>query len=160
MSKIISVIGVIVFLLLSWLLVDTYVTAREPLIEEQTVAEERLLNAHSFAGITERQTYYGETTVHVFKGMLDGESHIAWVPASSEEDILVKQTADGVDKKTIIDTLKADGKPEKILDIRLGLRNQQPVWRAVYIAEDQRQYYEYYSFQDGTFLESISLKRS
>ncbi|TDQ41498.1 uncharacterized protein YpmB [Aureibacillus halotolerans] len=151
----------VVVVLMTWLLIDTYVTAREPMVQEQGTARETVLAAYPSMEISETTTYYGDVAVQVIRGQYEQEPHIAWVfPQEEGSKIVLRKESDGVSKTALIDKVKTERNPEKFLSVKLGIKDEKPVWSVVYIAQDGRQYYEFYAFQTGEFIESISLKRT
>ena len=92
-----------------------YTSARAPLQSAQLYAVNR---AEAEAGITSIEKFYlynGTETFYVIIGDRDGEKTVVWIPEDVNQEILIKNMADGISENEALSKLMEEEEPAKIL---------------------------------------------
>ncbi|MCM3718900.1 DUF5590 domain-containing protein [Fictibacillus phosphorivorans] len=109
--------------------------------------------------VTNIDHFFKNETYYVVEGKNDqGTDMIAWV--GSDKEIYSEKAKEGLSEKQMIDYVKKNQNAVKIIDSRLGMEDEIPLWEVVYIDDQDRYTYYYGYFETGKRYEIYRLKES
>lgn len=150
-------IVILLLIVIAWQSVDTYQGAIK---QKKSSEAHAIMVAKEEAGlqqITGVNTYYGTNVYSVVRGTDDlSRKLIVWVP-SKKGNLIVKESSDGISKNNALQILKDNQHPKKIINIVLGIEENQPIWEITYIDQRNRYSFYYIDFESGKFIKRYSL---
>ncbi|MGV3465811.1 MAG: DUF5590 domain-containing protein [Heyndrickxia sp.] len=160
MKKWIVGISIVVVVILIGFFVNVYFQAVKPLNSAQKIA---INNAKQKANLVSTDQFYqynGKQTYAVVVGIQKGGTKVAvWIPESKKENVTILKWSDGISKKSALNKLMEKKTPNKILGIRLGMKDEVPVWEISFLDKSQKLNYFYIDFlktsNHSTLIENI-----
>lgn len=148
----ITAIGVIVLIGIA---VKIYLNATEPVAEAESRAIEIAKEETEITDIIEFSLYHGSKAYYVVQGSnKEGEKLIAWIPEKGGK-IVVLRAEDGITKSEAINTLYNEVSPDEIIDVRLGIEKNNPLWEIYYRSSNDKINYYYIDFETGEEVRDI-----
>ncbi|WP_174733981.1 DUF5590 domain-containing protein [Mesobacillus harenae] len=149
------IIGSILILFLAGSSVVIYLNATKPVKAAEQKAIETAIEETSLIHAEEFQLYHGDNTYYVVTGTDEAnESIIVWIP-EQKGDIITRSADEGISRQEAIDILYSEKTPQKIIDVRLGVIENRPVWEIYYRSEQNLINYYYVHFDTGERLRII-----
>lgn len=137
------------------IVVKIYLNAVEPMQEAESRAVSIAKEETEITDITEFSLYHGSNSYYVVQGTdKDGKKLIAWIPEKGGK-IMVSAAQDGITESEAIDILYEKTSPEKIIDVRLGIEKNIPLWEIYYRTSNDKINYYYIDFETGEEVRSI-----
>lgn len=110
--------------------------------------------------VNEVDFYHGTETYAVVHGLDEqNEKWIAWVPEKEGKKIIVHREKDGWDELRVRTFVKKNANPKRLIDVRLGVEENVPVWEVSYIDQQDRYAFYYVTFSEGIFVKRYSINR-
>lgn len=148
----IAIIGVII---LTGITVKIYLNATEPVADAESRATAIAKEETEITDITEFSLYHGSNAYYVVQGSnKKGEKLIAWIPEKGGK-IVVLPADDGITKSEAINTLSNEVSPDQIIDVRLGMEKNNPLWEIYYRSNNDKINYFYIDFETGEEVREI-----
>lgn len=148
----ITAIGVIVLIGIA---VKIYLNATEPVAEAESRAIEIAKEETEITDIIEFSLYHGSKAYYVVQGSnKEDEKLIAWIPEKGGK-IVVLRAEDGITKSEAINTLYNEVSPDEIIDVRLGIEKNNPLWEIYYRSSNDKINYYYIDFETGEEVRDI-----
>lgn len=158
MKKWLLVFALIVIVLL-WQSVAFYQRTITPITNAEAKAVSAVKDAFDLKQIEDVSYFNAEEAYQVIRAVNhEGDRIILWVPESDELEIVSKKAEDGWEKDQVESFVKAELDVKKLKDVRLGLKNNIPVWEITFIDSDDRYNFYYLTFNGDTWLEHYRLK--
>ncbi|MBP3040141.1 DUF5590 domain-containing protein [Bacillaceae bacterium Marseille-Q3522] len=155
MRKKIIIIAFITLAVFTGIAVNLYLRAVAPVHAAEQKAREIAAQQTSLQKIERFTLYNGSETYYVLEGKDEsGDDIIAWIP-ENEGDITEKNASDGITEQEAVDELLQEADPEEIVDIRLGMENNTPLWEIYYRTGDNLMNYYYVNFETGEKVKDI-----
>lgn len=160
MKKAIFITAIFIGVTVALLLRLYHVTLADE-FEWQNIASEIATEKANLVSINDVEFFHGKKSFQIVFGKDEnGESVIVWVEESAENPfVLIKKANDGWTKAMVKDQIIQNRQPKKILDVRLGMKEKNPLWEATYIDQEDRFTYYYLDFETGSFLKRYSLTK-
>ncbi|SHS34223.1 Uncharacterized protein conserved in bacteria [Mycobacteroides abscessus subsp. abscessus] len=148
----IAIIGVIILIGIT---VKIYLNATEPVADAESRATAIAKEETEITDITEFSLYHGSNAYYVVQGSnKEGEKLIAWIPEKGGK-IVVLPADDGITKSEAINTLSNEVSPDQIIDVRLGMEKNNPLWEIYYRSNNDKINYFYIDFETGEEVREI-----
>ncbi|MEK3990959.1 MULTISPECIES: cell wall elongation regulator TseB-like domain-containing protein [Robertmurraya] len=148
----IAIIGVIILIGIT---VKIYLNATEPVADAESRATAIAKEETEITDITEFSLYHGSNAYYVVQGSnKKGEKLIAWIPEKGGK-IVVLPADDGITKSEAINTLSNEVSPDQIIDVRLGMEKNNPLWEIYYRSNNDKINYFYIDFETGEEVREI-----
>lgn len=137
--------------------INIYLNAVEPAKEAKLMAIDVAKAEADIIQVDDITIYNGSKTYFVVKGKdSSGDSLIVWIPEDNEnEQVVVKEEAEGISKQEAIERLSERKQPEKIISVKLGMENRIPLWEIFYRSKNDLINYYYVDFETGEWLKDI-----
>lgn len=147
-----AIIGVIILIGIT---VKIYLNATEPVADAESRATAIAKEETEITDITEFSLYHGSNAYYVVQGSnKKGEKLIAWIPEKGGK-IVVLPADDGITKSEAINTLSNEVSPDQIIDVRLGMEKNNPLWEIYYRSNNDKINYFYIDFETGEEVREI-----
>lgn len=148
----IVIIGVIILIGIT---IKIYLNATEPIADAESRATAIAKEETEITDITEFSLYHGSNAYYVVQGSnKEGEKRIAWIPEKGGK-IVVLPAEDGITKSEAINTLSNEVSPNQIIDVRLGMEKNNPLWEIYYRSNNDKINYFYIDFETGEEVREI-----
>jgi len=148
----IAIIGVIILIGIT---VKIYLNATEPVADAESRATAIAKEETEITDITEFSLYHGSNAYYVVQGSnKKGQKLIAWIPEKGGK-IVVLPADDGITKSEAINTLSNEVSPDQIIDVRLGMEKNNPLWEIYYRSNNDKINYFYIDFETGEEVREI-----
>ncbi len=127
--------------------------------KDQDQAIRRAFRETELARVDKVDFYADEQAYQIIFGRdREGESMIVWV---SSDEVHAEYAADGVSRRQVTDELHEREPRARIEKITPGKRDGEYVWEVFYQLSEPdgiRDYYDYYLFADGTWMDTYRLR--
>ncbi|WP_070121108.1 DUF5590 domain-containing protein [Bacillus marinisedimentorum] len=158
MKKWILAIMIAVLAIAAVSLVNLYRTTLDPEKERADEASSVALENTEMESVGKVEHFHGTSAYHVVSGTDgSGQRMFAWIPDNHDGEPIVRYEKEGISKGQVIDFFNKEVNPRKIIDVRLGIEENVPVWEVSYIDRKDRISYYYLAFKDGTFIKRYRL---
>jgi len=159
MKKWIVGISIVVVIIIGFF-VNVYIQAVKPLNSAQNTAINEAKQKANLVSTDQFYQYNGKQGYSVVIGKQKGGTKVAvWVPDSKKENITILKWADGISKNAALNKLMEKKTPNKILGIRLGMKDEVPVWEISFLDKSKKLNYFYIDFlktsNHSTLIENI-----
>ncbi|MDG5787557.1 DUF5590 domain-containing protein [Evansella sp. AB-P1] len=155
-------------------------TIAEPLNERKGIALEIAMSDSELVDLKYVDFFHGRRSFQVFEGYNnDGEEIYVWIEEIEEEQNdeqseNLNEDAEEMVEPQIISRLKSEGitkeevrsishsrlNIEKIINIRLGILGNTPIYEVVYIDNSNRYSFYYVTFENGTYVRQYQFQQS
>jgi uncharacterized protein YpmB len=137
------------------IMIKIYLNATEPIADAKSRATAIVKEKTEITDITEFSLYHGSKAYYVIEGSnKEGEQLIAWVPEKGGK-IVVLPAKEGITKSEAINTLSNEVSPDQIIDVRLGIEKNNPLWEIYYRSSNDKINYYYIDFETGEEVREI-----
>ncbi|MCM3599811.1 DUF5590 domain-containing protein [Robertmurraya korlensis] len=148
----IAIIGVMIVIGIT---IKIYLNATAPIADAESRATAIAKEETEITDITEFSLYHGSDAYYVVQGSnKKGEKLIAWIPEKGGK-IVVLPAEDGITKSEAINTLSNEVSPDQIIDVRLGMEKNNPLWEIYYRSNNNKINYFYIDFETGEEVREI-----
>jgi uncharacterized protein YpmB len=152
------VIGIFIIGTLIFVLSRFYLNVQGEHWNENTKAVETAFERTILAKATTVESFYGDEPYQVIFGEDKiGQKVIVWV---SNKEVHTEMSADGFTEQQVREVMSKKGPENEILRIMPGKMQNKYVWEVFYKKNDptgMRYFYDYYNFQDGTYIDTYRL---
>ncbi|MBY6035725.1 DUF5590 domain-containing protein [Fictibacillus nanhaiensis] len=154
---ILIVVGLLI--IASWQVYYLYNGVHAKPQENEAKAAEIAKKEKNLVSVTNVEHFYKNETYYVVEGKNDnGTDMIVWV--GEDQDVFSEIAKKGLTKEQMIDYVKKNHNAKKIIDSRLGMEDEIPLWEVVFIDDQNRYTYYYGYFETGKRYEIYRLKES
>ncbi|WP_409288916.1 DUF5590 domain-containing protein [Peribacillus sp. SCS-37] len=133
----------------------TYITYHKA-VKPKKAAFAELEQAAEREGLAETDEYYlyhGSKSYSVAVGKdKSGKRKVLWIPSEKNGDVIKADYDSGITRQQVINQVRRERKPDKILSVKLGMENDVPLWEVIYQNEAKQINYEYFDFKTGDML--------
>ena len=127
--------------------------------KKEAEAVEVAKKEENLASIKNVDHFFKNETYYVVEGENeDGRDMIVWV--GEDKKVYSESAKKGLSEGQMIDYVKANHDAKEIIDIRLGMEDEIPLWEVVYLDDQDRYTYYYGYFETGKRYEIYRLKES
>jgi uncharacterized protein YpmB len=159
MKKWIMILSIFLLVIVGYF-VYVYFQTVKPLNSAHSKAVEEAKKEANVVSAEQFYQYNGTMTYYVVVGkQKDGTKVAVWMPQSKNKDVTVMKWADGISKAEAINTLMGKKTPKKILGVRLGMKDDIPVWEVSFLDQSKKLNYFYVDFlktsNHSTLIENI-----
>jgi uncharacterized protein YpmB len=148
-----------IFILASWQAYYLYSGVNAKPQKKEAEAVEIAKKEKNLTTVTNVEHFFKNDTYYVVEGKnKHGNDIIVWV--GKDKKIFSEIAKKGLSEKQMIDYVKKNHNAEKIIDSRLGMEDEIPLWEVVYIDDQDRYTYYYGYFETGKRYEIYRLKES
>ncbi|WP_026676980.1 DUF5590 domain-containing protein [Fictibacillus gelatini] len=145
MKKWLLIVFFMVVVLVIWQSISLYETIQAGKNGSRNKAVKIAKERYNLVKVQSGEPYYGNKAYFVVEGKNKAhKSIIVWVDEKGNTYSETKSS--GLSKKEMLAYTRRNLNPKKIIDIRLGMDNDHPIWEVVYIDSNNR-----YTFYDGYF---------
>ncbi|PKR85878.1 cell wall elongation regulator TseB-like domain-containing protein [Heyndrickxia camelliae] len=160
MKKWILGISLVVVVIVIGFFVNVYFQAVKPLNSAEKTAISDAKQKANLVSTDQFYQYNGNHAYSVVVGKQKGGSKVAvWIPLDKKEKVTTIKWADGISKKVALNKLMEKKTPNKILGIRLGMKDDVPVWEISFLDKTKKLNYFYVDFlktsNHSTLIENI-----
>ncbi|MBS4173245.1 DUF5590 domain-containing protein [Bacillus sp. FJAT-49736] len=140
--------------------VNVYIQAVKPLNTARQNAVQEAKDKADLVTTDQFYQYNGKQAYSVVVGKQKNGSKVAvWIPDNLSDNITIMKWADGITKKEALHKLMEKKNPNKILGIRLGMKDEIPVWEISFLDKSKKLNYFYVDFSKtsnhSTLIENI-----
>lgn len=148
----IAIIGVIILIGIT---IKIYLNATTPIADAESRATAIAKEKTEITDITEFSLYHGSDAYYIVQGSnKEGKKLIAWIPEKGGK-IVVLPAENGITKSEAINTLSNEVSPDQIIDVRLGMEKNNPLWEIYYRSNNDKINYFYIDFETGEEVREI-----
>ncbi|UCZ54814.1 DUF5590 domain-containing protein [Bacillus shivajii] len=146
-----------------------YSATAGPLNDRQEEIKAFALSETELTSVNDISYYHGSRSYQVFYGVDDNdEDIIVWVEEieHKEDDenqsrrVFVRSQSDGISKDKVEQIAYDRLNVVSLINIRLGIIGNTPVYEVVYIDDADRHSFYYLTFKDGSYIRHYQFKRS
>ena len=150
--------GTICFIALLVWLVLYYRAIQMPHWTEQREAEAFALETTELASVEHSYKHVWDQVSWIVSGLNDHDEPVmVWIAAEGEP--IVMRSGDGLTEEAILGKFESSNPEAEPIRIQAGLFSGTPVWE-VYYKDGGRAYYAFYTFYDGTYIDTYQLSSS
>ncbi len=155
MKKWLTIIFSVLFVL-AIVSITFYMKAMNPKKTAQEVAQKRMLAETDLITMDKFYLYHGADTYFVVIGKKkNGEKAVVWMPEDQKKNVVVKKLSDGISEQEAIQKLQSEKSPKAILQVKLGMEKNLPVWELTYLDKKEQLNYYYIHFDTGKWWRNI-----
>jgi uncharacterized protein YpmB len=164
MKKWILSITILLVCIISWQGYIYFHNVFEPQTVQEKRAVEKIKNTYQIKEISDIKYYPGlSKSYQVAEATTDENSKVyIWVSETDDETFIV-DTASGWNKQKVLEKVRSEENPKKIIRITPGLEgnqsNRRPVWEVVFLDQEERYTFYYLDFIDGNHLQTYRLNK-
>jgi uncharacterized protein YpmB len=156
--KRLTVIGVFVLVALIFVFSRFYMNVQNEHWNEKTQAVETAYEKSILTKATNVESFYGDDPVQIVFGEDKiGQKVIVWV---SDKNVHTEMASEAFTEEQVRETMRKKDPSLELLRVMPGLIESKYVWEVFYKKKDNtgtRYFYDYYTFQDGTYIDTYRL---
>jgi uncharacterized protein YpmB len=156
--KRVTMIGVFILATLIFVLSRFYMNVQDEHWSDGASAVEIAYQKSILAKATKVEAFYGDKPLKIVYGEDKiGQKVIVWV---SDQDVHTEMASEGFTEEQVRDKMLKKDPDFELLRVMPGLIEGKYVWEVFYkkkLDTGTRYYYDYYTFQDGTYIDTYRL---
>jgi uncharacterized protein YpmB len=148
-----------IFVIAAWQTYYLYSQVQAEPHQEEKRAIETAKKSKDLKSITNVEHFFKNETYYVVEGKNEyGTDMIVWV---GDGEMIYSDIANGgLSEREMIDYVKKNYNAEKIIDSRLGMEDEIPLWEVTFLDDENRYTYYYGYFETGKRYEIYRLRDS
>lgn len=155
MKKNIFIVSIVVMIVVIAFSISVYQTASKPLHKAE---DEAFAVAKSNAGLTKVEDFYwynGTETYFTVTGTNQENEAVIAIVAQDGGDTTVLNQADIITEAEAVQLTRQAVNPKEILEARIGIEDETPIWEVAYKQENGRLGYYVLSLETGEWIKGI-----
>jgi uncharacterized protein YpmB len=157
-SKWLWSISIVIILIIS-LLLSLYVKTMQPVKEQSKEAIIRAKEILHLSKVIDVEHYFGKDAYYVIDAQSEIGNVFIIVPEEKTKKITYVKKEEGITKEQAIKIIEKTKNPKQILDIRIAIDQNIPLWEIVYEENAHQRTFIYLTFKTGEFYKRFTISK-
>lgn len=157
------IVGILLVIIISLSLL--YYFSTDDLSDDKELAIQKAKESVDLSSVERVDWFHYTNSYFVIEGTdNEGKHIIVWVPENEAEEMMVEEANKGLTKDEVsellfsgLKSLDPEKRPQKIVDVKLGLLDTSPVYEITYIDQKERYSIIYIDFYKGDWFRVYNL---
>ncbi|WP_147515354.1 cell wall elongation regulator TseB-like domain-containing protein [Massilibacterium senegalense] len=149
------IVGIVIVIF--GLLTAYYQSIRHDVNSSQKKAVQKAQQEANIERIDTVTYYHGNESYHIVQGRTQDKKNVLVFVPEKKGDLFVVAASKGMTKKEAIEQVKREQQVTELVDIRLGMEKNTPLWEIVYTDEEENYNYHYVRFTTGELYKRYTL---
>jgi uncharacterized protein YpmB len=150
---------VIIIIVIISLLISLYTTTMSSEKKLSKLAITRAQEEIQLIKVNDVEHFHGIEAYHVIDALAQQGSIYIFVPEDNSKKITYVQKDEGITKKQAKEIIASSKENIKIIDIRLGIDDNTPVWEIVYEENEDQRTFIYVTYKSGKLFKRLTISK-